>query len=164
MRSNVLINIHTTTVSVDGVPDTMELISPATIERLWDGALEITYEESEITGMEGTTTHIFLTETGATMLREGNISTQLDFQEGQEHVSMYETPFGSMLLRIRTVKLKSTITLEEGGVLDLYYTMEIDNQLYGHYLLHLTVQKPDHPAEDGQEQAEDTDETEPSSS
>ncbi len=164
MQYDVLINIHTTTVSVTGVPDSMELISPATIERLADGALEITYEESAITGMDGTTTHLFVDEGGATMLREGNICTQLDFTEGQEHVSMYETPFGSMLLRIRTVKLKNTITLEEGGVLDLYYTMEIDNQFYGHYLLHLTVQKPTLRPEGQGQPGEDGPETEQSSS
>lgn len=164
MQYDVLVNIHTTTVSVEGVPDSMELISPAIIEQLPDGALEITYEESAITGMEGTTTHIFVDEGGATMLREGNISTQLDFQEGQEHVSLYETPFGSMLLRIRTVKLRNTITLEEGGVLDLYYTMEIDNQLYGHYLLHLTVQKPTPRPEEPEPPEEDSPETEQTSS
>ena len=73
-------------------------------------------------------------------MREGSVNSQMIFEEGEKHLSMYETPYGSMAVGIDTRRVVSTIG-ESGGDLRINYAIEIDNLLAGRTLFRLNVKK-----------------------
>ena len=74
-------------------PDNTELMTEGTMTLLPDGLL-LRYEESELTGMEGTTTTFELRGPQVRLIRTGKVNSQMVFEEGRQHTSLYETPFG----------------------------------------------------------------------
>ena len=102
MTDNVIISIKGTQVSAEGGPDEMELVTAGVLNQEGEGRYTISYEESELTGLEGTTTVVRVDGPRVTLLREGSINSQMVFEEGQRHLSMYETPYGSLSVGILT--------------------------------------------------------------
>ena len=88
--------------------------------------IEIVYEESEITGMEGSRTslHFSSDDPGfVSMLRSGNVSTSLVFERGKRHHCIYNTPIMPFEICVRTYKVENTLL--EDGRLSLDYMIEI---------------------------------------
>ena len=103
------------------------------IEMFSEGELYITpdrviiaYDESELTGMEGSHTRVQFERNApelVTMMRSGNVSTILVFEEGKRHICTYQTPY--MPFEICVFTKKVTNTLLENGIIDLDYIVEI---------------------------------------
>lgn len=103
------------------------------IELLSEGRLllgtertELVYEESALSGMEGSITTIgfALSEPEIiTMMRSGTVNTALVFEEGKRHICVYRTPFSDF--EVCTVALCVNNRLLEEGRLDLDYVIEI---------------------------------------
>lgn len=85
------------------------------------------YEESELTGMEGSVTHLCFPvadpET-VTMLRDGEVRTNLVFSPGGRYVSAYETFAGSFEVTVVTQSVRNTVSYS-GGDIEIVYTLEI---------------------------------------
>ena len=62
------------------------------------------------------------------------------FEEGRRHLSMYETPYGSLSVGIDTRRMKNTVG-EGGGDLEIDYAIEIDNLLAGRTMFHMNVRR-----------------------
>ena len=93
--------------------------------------IEIEYEESEITGLEGSTTKVFFdkkTPGLVSILREGAVSTALVFEEGRRHLCMYETPYFPIELCVNTLSLKNTLSYN-GGSMTAEYLVEMNGVL-----------------------------------
>ena len=103
----------------------------------------MSYQETELTGLEGTTTRLHIKGGQVTLLREGSINSQMVFEEGRRHLSMYETPYGALSVGINTRRMRSTVG-EAGGDLEIDYAIEIDNLIAGQNLFRMNVKK--HPA------------------
>ena len=87
---------------------------------------ELTYEESEITGMEGSRTSVIfdLDSPGlVSMIRNGTVSTALVFERGKRHHCVYNTPIMPFEICVRTIKVENDIL--EQGRLRLDYVIEI---------------------------------------
>ena len=98
----------------DGLePDATELLTDAELRPTPEGLL-ISYEESSLTGMEGTTTTFEVKGPQVILTRTGSVNSQMIFEEGQQHTSLYETPFGELSVDIQTSRLRHTLT-ERGG-------------------------------------------------
>lgn len=142
MNDNVILSIKGTQHyegAQDG-DDMVELVTLGTLQRDEKG-MTISYEETELTGMEGTTTKVRI-EDGprVTLLREGRINTQMIFQLGQRYLSLYETPYGSLSVGIETRRLKNTVC-ETGGDLEIDYNIEVNNLQAGTNLFRLNVKQ-----------------------
>ena len=114
-----------------------EAQGPESVELVTDGHYEygrdaswFTYQESEITGMEGTVTTFRVVDGLVTLTREGAVNSQMLFQKGRKHVFLYDTPFGAMTMGVDTQQLR-TETDEHGGQLDIVYSVDVDNVLLG---------------------------------
>ena len=142
MTDNVIISIKGKQLYAESGPDEMELVTSGTLKRDSQGGFTISYQESELTGLEGTTTKLHIDGGRVTLLREGNTNSQMVFEEGRRHLSMYETPFGELSIGINTKRMRSTVD-EAGGDLEIDYAIEIDNLLAGENLFRLNVKK--HP-------------------
>jgi uncharacterized beta-barrel protein YwiB (DUF1934 family) len=138
MRDNVIISIKGKQVNENG-PDEMELVTEGRMICNDKGVL-VSYQESELTGLQGTTTMLRINGPVVTLLREGTVNSQMVFEEGRRHLSMYETPYGSMSVGINTRRVKNTIG-ETGGDLEIDYAIEIDNLLAGRNLFRMNVRR-----------------------
>ena len=95
-----------------------------------DGAILLSYEETELTGLEGTRTTFAIREDTVTLTRVGQVNSQMVFQKGRPHSSLYETPWGTMTVDIATSQMASRLT-ERGGVLEIQYTIAVEHQIAG---------------------------------
>ena len=145
MTDNVIISIKGKQLYAESSPEEMELVTSGTLKRDSAGGYTVSYAESELTGMEGTTTRLHIKGGQVTLLREGSINSQMVFEEGRRHLSMYETPYGALSIGINTKRMRSTLG-ETGGDLEIDYAIEIDNLIAGHNLFRMNVKK--HPGLD----------------
>ena len=118
-------------------PDQIDLI---TTGRLYarNGKYYISYEESELTGMEGSRTTLKVEPHQVTMTRTGTHPSQMMFAPNQRQVGLYETDLGEVAISTHTRHLTSTID-ENGGALAIDYTIEIDASLAGAHSFELSV-------------------------
>ena len=118
-------------------PEVIELTTEGTME-FRDGGWDICYEESELTGLAGVTT-TFRVEPGKVVLdRTGKLRSQMIFQPGVAHDSLYQMEFGALMIRVRADHVFFDI-LPDGGVIDLVYSIEIENTEAGIIDYHLDI-------------------------
>ena len=139
-NDNLIISIKGSQVNAESGPEEMELVTPGRLVRDAQGRYTISYEESELTGLEGTTTVLQIEGGRVTLLREGSVNSQMVFEEGCRHLSMYETPYGALSVGINTRRMKNTVG-EDGGDLEIDYAVEIDNLLAGQNLFRMSVKR-----------------------
>ena len=106
--------------------DMIEVVSPGSFEKIEDG-FKATYEETEISGMEGTTTILTIKENQVILEREGTTSTKMIFKEDEDSIVLYNTPYGMLEMAISTNNLDVKID-EDGGKLDIEYEMSVYGQ------------------------------------
>ena len=111
-------------------PDATELISEGTMTIAGDGAITLVYEETELTGLEGTTTQFVIDDDTVVLTRYGALNSQMIFQRGKRHTSLYETPWGTMTVDIATASLAHRLD-SHGGLLDIRYSIAVDHQVTG---------------------------------
>lgn len=137
MKKNVLLSIASTQQFEGCEPEHIDLMTEAKLyER--NGKYYITYDETELTGLEGTRTMVKMDGTTVSMIRTGTYPSELLFAEDQRHVGLYQTEFGALTISTHTSRLDNTIG-ENGGVLEIEYTIEVDNSMVGHHRFRMTV-------------------------
>lgn len=118
-------------------PEVIELTTEGTMA-FREGGWDIAYQESALTGLEGVTT-TFRVEPGKVILtREGALNSQMVFQEGVEHDSLYQMPFGALMLTVRATSVFFDI-VPDGGTIDLSYNINIENTEAGVIDYHLDI-------------------------
>ena len=140
MTDNVIISIKGTQVSAEGGPDEMELVTAGVLNQEGEGRYTISYEESELTGLEGTTTVVRVDGPRVTLLREGSINSQMVFEEGRQHTSLYETPFGELTVDVQTSTLKHNLS-ERGGVMEIKYSIAVEHTVTGRNCFKIRVKR-----------------------
>lgn len=141
MEKNVIISIKGTQSYEETEDDMIELVTQGQLLDCGDDGLTLTYQESELTGMQGTLTTFQVEKTGRiTLLRMGEVNSQMVFEEGRRHLSLYQTPFGNMSVGILANKVKNTLNMA-GGDLEIDYAIEIDHALAGQNLFRIHVRE-----------------------
>ena len=124
----------------DGVdPDGTELMTEGTMVLTEDGML-LTYEETELTGMAGTTTQFEVKGPQVILTRSGTVDSQMVFEEGRQHTSLYETPFGELSVDIQTSTLKHNLT-ERGGIMEIKYSIAVEHTVTGRNCFKIRVRR-----------------------
>ena len=111
-------------------PEATELISEGVMTISDGGVITLVYDETELTGLEGTTTTFVIDGGMVTLTRSGELNSQMIFQMGKRHTSLYETPWGTMTVDIATTTLAYRLG-SQGGVLEIKYTIAVDHQVTG---------------------------------
>ena len=137
MKQQVLLNICGRQSYEGQEPDVIELMTEGTME-LKDGAWEISYEETELTGMAGVTTTFRVEPGTVTLRRTGKLRSEMVFQQGVRHESLYQLDFGALLMAV-TAKQVFFDIVSDGGVIDLTYSIEIENSAAGLVDYHLDI-------------------------
>jgi len=109
-----------------GSPPQVELITGGTMTRA-DGKYIISYPETELTGLEGTQTTFEVAKDSIKLTRTGTVTSELVFEEGRKHESLYDMGFGAMLVGVRASKVQSALD-DNGGLFRMEYTIEIEHE------------------------------------
>ena len=120
-------------------PDATELVTEGTLELMEEG-LRLTYQETSLTGMEGTTTTFEITGPQVTLRRAGTVNSQMVFEEGRQHTSLYETPYGELSVDIQTSALRHNLS-ERGGLLEIKYSIAVEHTATGRNSFKIRVKR-----------------------
>ena len=140
MKKNVVISLMGVQRYDETPPDVIELVTQGQLHEEEDGALVLTYEESELTGLEGTRTTLRIEGERVVMLREGELNTQMIFEEGRQHTSLYETPVGELTVDIQTSRLRHNLT-DRGGVMEIKYSIAVEHTVTGRNCFKIRVRR-----------------------
>lgn len=135
----VLLSIRGEQYFNDMDPDATELMTDGTME-LTERGMILTYQETELTGMEGTTTTFTVQGAQVVLTRSGAVNSQMIFEEGRQHTSLYETPFGELPVDIQTSALQHNLS-ERGGVMEIRYSIAVDHTLTGRNCFKIRVKR-----------------------
>lgn len=141
MEKNVIISIKGLQSFQGSGDDSIELVTEGRLVDHGEEGLILSYQESELTGMEGTETVLHMDPDGTiTLLRTGQFNSQMIFQQGERHLSLYQTPYGDLAVSILADRVRNTLNMD-GGELEISYAIEIDNTLAGRNLFKVSVRE-----------------------
>lgn len=110
----------------DDDKNSIEVVTPGSFYEN-DGNFYVVYDETEISGMEGTTTTFKIYPEKFSLIREGTTTTKMDFKENDKSLALYNTPYGVLELEIETKKLEININ-EKGGDIFIDYSLWVSGQ------------------------------------
>lgn len=130
IEKNVILFVRGEQLFDQEEPEVMELMTEGAMTLAEDGEITLTYQESELTGMEGTTTSFSIRDDTVTLTRTGLINSQMVFQRGRRNSSLYETPWGMMQVDVFTNRLVYRLD-GRGGILEIKFSISVDHQVTG---------------------------------
>ena len=139
MEKEVVISIKGMQQYEGALPDAVELVTAGRLARDGTG-YTLSYQESELTGLDGTLTTIQVDGEQVTLMRVGEFNSQLVFQEGRRHLSVYNTPYGAMSVGLNTRHLLAVLS-DRGGDIEVDYFIEIDHALAGRNVFRISVKE-----------------------
>ena len=129
MNKRVWLTIKGSHRNTEGESSSMELITEGCLIQK-DGVFHIEYEESEISGKEGTKTRISIEDNSVSMQRSGTTTSQFFFEQGKKYSDSFVTPFGAFQMDVYPTRVKHTLGEKEGS-LNLKYQLDIDGKSTG---------------------------------
>ena len=141
MKKNVMLNVKGLRRSENEDDEVVDFITEAVFYSE-DGFYAVEYEESELTGMEGTHTRIEFRDRGVSIIRTGTNASQLMFENGKRHVTMYETGVGMLEIAVRSDCVNIDFG-EHGGCAEFDYYIEVNGQeaSYNEFEMKVTTPK-----------------------
>lgn len=109
-----------------GDEDEIEVLTPGLFYTK-DNSYYAEYDETSISGMEGTTTTLKINPDKFSLIRSGSTNAEMDFDKKAKSISMYNTPYGTLELKIETKKLDVNMN-ENGGDILIKYLLSIVGQ------------------------------------
>lgn len=137
MKQPVVLSLRGRQTYVGQEPEVIELVTEGTME-FRDGGWDIVYEESALTGLEGVTTTFRVMPGRVLLSRTGSLHSEMVFQEGISHDSLYQMPFGALMLTVKATRVFFDI-VPDGGTIDLAYQITIENSNAGEIDYHLDI-------------------------
>lgn len=129
MEKNVLISIRGDQEFADSGKETTEFVTEGALTET-DYGYVLEYDESALTGMEGTHTAFQVRPASVALIRTGAFRSQMIFELGKKHYSLYDTPYGTMTIDIVTSAMHVDLTAG-GGTLEICYAIELEHQVMG---------------------------------
>lgn len=144
MEKDVIISIKGQQSGEGMDEEPIELVTTGKLEAAEKGGYTLSYQESEVTGFSGTLTTIQVESNRVSLQRTGTLNSQMIFEEGRRHLSMYDTPYGALSVGIHTKKMRSTLN-ESGGEVEVCYAIEIEHGTVGESTFHIHVREATQP-------------------
>ena len=98
----------------------------------------LSYEETEVTGLEGTRTSLFVMPDQVVVDREGTVTSRMIFKEGLKSAFQYATPFGSATMGINTRRITQNMGLN-GGRVEIDYVVDMEHMVASRNKFEITV-------------------------
>jgi uncharacterized beta-barrel protein YwiB (DUF1934 family) len=137
MKKSVMLSLRGQQDYGDQAPEVISLITEGTLECTDDGWI-ISYQESDLTGLDGVTTTFEVKKDTVTLIRTGKLESRMVFQLGVPHESLYQMEFGALMISVCATAIRWDVT-EFGGVIDLTYDIAIEQTAMGVVTYHLDI-------------------------
>lgn len=126
MKKSIKLKIKSTITYVDQENENIEIITEGELYTKRD-KIYITYEESEISGMENSKTVLVINSNQyIEMIRFGSTNSKMHFKLDQETNTVYKTQYGNFQMVINTKKINNTVDFEaEEGSITLDYKLHV---------------------------------------
>ncbi len=123
MKKKAIISVSSRQLGDD---ENIEVVTPGIFYKENDNYYA-EYAETEISGMEGTTTTLKINPDKFSLIRIGSTNAEMDFDKKSNSISMYNTPYGTLELKIETKKLDIKVN-EAGGDIFIKYLLSVVGQ------------------------------------
>lgn len=120
MKKAVVVSVKNRQI-INGQEESIEVVTPGTFYKKGD-AYYVVYDETEISGMQGTTTTLKIEEGKVSLIRFGTTSSRVNFKAGFKDVSLYRTPYGVMEFCVNPETVDININ-DDGGEIKLVYEL-----------------------------------------
>lgn len=139
---DVIISITGVQNDPNGGKDSVELVTTGQYG-IENDEIRFTYEESELTGLDGTRTTFTISPMGVVLRREGSLNSEMVFQQGRKNFFLYETPYGSATMGVDTRRIDTQLD-EHGGNLELDYDIDFNHTPMGRNKFKINVRENEH--------------------
>lgn len=108
--------------------DIVEVVTPGSFYKK-ENSYYVVYDETELSGMEGTTTtfKINCKDNKFSLIRMGTTNAKMEFQKAKDDIVLYNTPYGPLELKIETKELNINVD-DEGGDVVIKYNLTFTGQ------------------------------------
>ena len=137
MKQSVMLSLRGQQDYAEQEPEVISLITEGVLEKKADG-WSVSYQESDLTGMEGVTTTFYVQRDCVTLTRTGKLNSEMVFRLGVPHESLYKMEFGALLITVCATSIGWDVS-ENGGVIDLVYDIAIEQSVMGVVTYHLDI-------------------------
>lgn len=129
--------------TVDGEDDNFELTTAGKYVKQ-GGKYYVSYEGSEITGYDKTTTTLKIKDNNVSMIRfgGGGGASQMVFEPNKQYTGIYQTPHGSLSIDVYTNHMRVDVD-DNGGEVELDYFIQLNNTEPVRNNLHVYIRKVD---------------------
>ena len=139
MMKDVLISIHSSFAYEEGEEQQMDFTTDG-YYFYEDDVGCLSYEETEVTGMEGTRTSLFVMPDQVVVDREGTVTSRMVFKEGLKSAFQYATPFGSATMGINTRRITRNMD-GNGGSVEIDYVVDMEHVVASRNKFSITVRE-----------------------
>src|SRR4051794_3678733 len=105
MKKNAIISVVSKQCDSEDDDDIIEVVTPGKFYKEGNHYYAV-YEETEISGMKGTTTTLKIGEEKVTLIRTGTTNTKMKFKKHERDLTLYNTPHGGLDLIVDTRNLR----------------------------------------------------------
>lgn len=126
MKEQVKVKIIGTQKDAQGEENVIELVTEGSFFKKNDKYYVI-YEETELSGMEGSTTTLKIDgEDRVNIRRFGSAKADMIFEKGKTHSTGYETPYGLVEMNITTHRISVSVNEERPEIsVKLQYRIKV---------------------------------------
>ena len=139
MMKDVLISIHSSFAYEEGEEQQMDFTTDG-YYFYEDDVGCLSYEETEVTGLEGTRTSLFVMPDQVVVDREGTVTSRMVFKEGLKSAFQYATPFGNANMGINTRRITRNMD-SSGGSVEIDYVVDMEHVVASRNKFSITVRE-----------------------
>ena len=137
----VVISIHSTQNVDNGNEDSLDFVTDGVYDYDEDSrSCRLTYFETEITGLAGTRTRMFFGPDQVVIKRDGTLTSRMDFKEKQRSTFLFDTPYGSATIGMRTRKIDQQFDAN-GGHAVIDYVLDLEHASFSNNRFEFTVKE-----------------------
>lgn len=123
MKKNVMIRLTSIQRDESGEEEKISLETPG-VYGMEEGYSFVTYDETSLAGLEGTTTKLTCFSDRAILSRTGNFLYEQEYALGKTTRSFYETPMGNVELIVTTSSFSNDV-VDGKGTIHIVYDVEL---------------------------------------
>ena len=136
---DVWISFHSVNGYDDEEPDSLEFFTDGQY-LFQDQVACLSYQESEVTGLEGTRTSVTILPDQVVVDRAGTVQSRMIFKEGSKSSFLYSTPFGQATMGVDTRSIRQSVN-EHGGKVEIDYVVDMEHAVVARNKFSITIQQ-----------------------
>ncbi len=135
----IMLKIIGKQLNKDGEQEVVELITEGKYYQKGESTYLI-YKETNLSGIEGCTTSLKVTEDTIHMKRFGSASSEIHFQKGKRFNTHYNTPYGNVEMEVVTKKIENALNKScASGFLNIEYDISLSGLTEGRNKLNIEI-------------------------